>query len=154
MRGDDENARRGDAVDERSEILLCARIDPVQVLEDEHQGPSRGATERHRDPPLEDALSAPSAVHGCDGRIAGVDGEQIPDERNVRLEPTQVAHALLDLRDDLRLPVELVDTKILAKLVDDRQERARLAERHAAALEPGRWLAAGRQAAPELEHQS
>jgi len=71
----------------------------------------------------------------------------------MRLKPGQAAHPVLDLRDDLGLAVELVDTEVLAKLIHDGQERTRLAERDAAALEPRRRLGRGREPAAEFEQE-
>jgi len=153
MRRDDQDARRAYAVAERGEVLLGARVDPVEVLEHEHQRASHRATQGHREHRVEDALSAPRGVHRDDGGISGIDGEEIPYERNVRLERTQAAHPVLDLRDDLGLAVELVDTEVLAKLIHDGQERTRLAERDAAALEPRRRLARRREPAPKFEQK-
>jgi hypothetical protein len=63
-------------------------------------------------------------------------------------------HAVVDLRDDLRLAVELVDPEVLAQLIHDRQQRIRLPEGDTAALQPGRRLVRRRELAPELEQQS
>jgi len=150
---DDEDARRAHAVAERGEVLLGARVDPVEVLEHEHQRASHRATQGHREHRVEGALSALRGVHRDDGGISGVDGEEIPYERDMRLEPTQAAHPVLDFGDDLGLAVELVDTEVLAELIHDGQERARLAERDAAALEPRRRLARHRESAPEFQQE-
>jgi hypothetical protein len=151
MRRDDEDPRRGDAVDERGEIFFSARVDPVKILEHEDQRASRGAAQRHREHGVEAAFSSLGAVHGGDRGITGIDGKQIPHERDVRVETTQPAHAVFDLGDDLRFAVELVDAKVLAKLIHDRQQRARVPERDAPALEPCRRLARRRESASGLE---
>ena len=57
------------------------------------------------------------------------------------LELAHAPHAVLDLGDDLGLAVELLDAEVLPELVDERQERDRLAEGDALALQPGDGLA-------------
>ena len=71
----------------------------------------------------------------------------------LRVEPAHPAHAVLDLGDDLGLAVELLDPEVPPELVDDRQERDRLAERDAPPLEPGRSSPRLGQPPPELEEE-
>ena len=63
-------------------------------------------------------------------------------------------HALLDLGNDLRLTIQLVDLKIRPELLDERQERTRVAEGDAVALNPGDLLPGLRQGPPKLQHQA
>ena len=67
------------------------------------------------------------------GGVARVDRQEVPHIWNVAVELTHPSHPVLDLGDDLGLAVELLDAEVLAELVDQRQERNRLAERDAAA---------------------
>ena len=71
----------------------------------------------------------------------------------MRLQSAEPEHPVLDLGDDLGLAVELVDAEVLSKLIDDGQQRTRLAERDAAALQPRRRLVRRRQPPMELEHE-
>src|SRR3989441_7555977 len=61
---------------------------------------------------------------------------------------------MLDLGDDLGLAVELLDPEVLAELVDQRQERDRLAEGDALPLEPRHGLVRIGEPATELEEEA
>src|SRR2546425_3852362 len=61
---------------------------------------------------------------------------------------------MLDLGDDLGLAVELLDPEVLAELVDQRQERDRLAEGDALPLEPRHGLAPVGEPAAKLEEEA
>ena len=86
----------------------------MQVLDDEHDGPELRAAQGECAQGREGQTPAVRRVHGGDGCVARVDGEQVPDERHVRLEVSHAAHHRLDLGDDLRLAVELLDAEVLA----------------------------------------
>jgi hypothetical protein len=52
-------------------------------------------------------------LHGSESRIARVDREQVADGRDIRLQLVYTPHALLDLGNDLRLTVQLVESLAL-----------------------------------------
>jgi hypothetical protein len=99
---------------------------------------------------VEDALAPRCCVHRADGRIARVHRHEVADVGDVRVQIAHPPHPVLDLRDDLGLAVEFLDAEVFAELVDDGQERDRLAERDAAPLEPRRVLAPLGELATEL----
>ena len=86
----------------------------MQVLDDEHDGPELRAAHGERAKGREGQTPAVRRVHGGHGGVARVDGQQVPDERHVGVEVAHAAHHRLDLGDDLRLAVELLDAEILA----------------------------------------
>ena len=126
----------------------------MQVLEGEHERADPCAGERQGANGLEDARAAGRGVDTCDARVARIYAQEIAQIRDVRVEPTHAPHAVLDLGDDLWLAVELLDAEVASELVDEGQERDRLTERDALALEPGRVLAGPDQRPAELEKQS
>ena len=68
-------------------------------------------------------------------------GEQDMKMGGLRKYLPRTYWGVLDLGDDLGLAVELLDPEVAPKLIDERQERDRLAERDAASFEPRRSLA-------------
>jgi hypothetical protein len=153
MRGDEEDATGSDAVDEGAEVFLRTGVHPVKILEHEDERPARGAAQRHGEHRLEDVLAPPRGVHRADGGISGIHGQQVPDEGNVRLQPAEPAHSVLDFCDDLGPAVELVDAEVVAQLIDHGEQRTGLAERDAAAFEPRRRLGGRGEPATKFEHQ-
>jgi hypothetical protein len=59
---------------------------------------------------------------------------------------------MLDFGNDLGLAIKLFNLKILAELFDERQERTRVAEGDAVALELGDRPPGLRQGTPKLQH--
>lgn len=135
-------------------MLLRAGVDPVQVLEHENDGADGGAPQRQPPHRLEDPLPPGGRVHRGDGWIARVHGEQVAHVWDVRVDLPHPAHGVLDLGDDLGLPVELLDAEVLPELVDERQERDGLAEGDALAFEPGHRLARLGQPAAEFQQEA
>ena len=90
------------------------------------------------------------AFQGGKGRIAWINREQVADGGDVGLQLPHTPHALLDLGNDLRLPIPLVNLKILPQQLNQRQERTRLAKGDAVALQPGHGFARVRQRAGEI----
>jgi hypothetical protein len=125
----------------------------VEVFEDEDERADLRATQRHGSDGIEDSGPARGRVDGGNSRIAGVHRQEVADERYVGFEPAHPPHAVLDLGDDLRLAVELLDPEVAPELIDDGQERDRLAERDALALEPGDVLVRLREPAAKLQEQ-
>ena len=72
----------------------------------------------------------------------------------MRLQFSHAPHALLDLGNDLRLAIKLVDLKILPQLLDERQKRTGLAKGDAVAFKPSHRLPSLRQGTPKLQHQA
>jgi hypothetical protein len=72
----------------------------------------------------------------------------------VGFELAQAAHAVLNLGDNLRFPVKLLNAKGLAQLIDEGQERDRLAERDTPAFEPRDVLPSLLQCAAQLQQQA
>ena len=67
----------------------------------------------------------PASRHGLysgEGWVARIDGQEIAHRRDVRLDLSHAAHTVLNLGDDLRLSIKLLDTKILPQLVDEGQD--------------------------------
>ena len=100
----------------------------MQILEDEDQRPPCGASEAQRTHGLEDLGPTVRGVHPRQRRVAGIHGEQVADERDVSVQRAEPPHAMLDLGDDLRLAIELLDAEVLPQLVDERPEGDGLAE--------------------------
>ena len=150
---DDHDRRARHRAHERVEILLRAGVDPVQVLEHEDDGPNGRSPQRHRAHGVQHPLPPGGRVHPGDSRIARVHGQQVPHVRDIRLELPHAPHAVLDLGDDLGLAVELLDAEVLPELVEQRQERDRLAEGDALALQPRDGLARLGEPPAELEQQ-
>src|SRR6266508_1162580 len=72
----------------------------------------------------------------------------------MRLQLPHAPHPLLDLGNDLRLAIKLVDLKILPELLNERQKRTCLAKGDAVSLQPGHSFARLRQGPPKLQHQA
>jgi hypothetical protein len=75
--------------------------------------------------------------HSGKGSIARIDREQVTNGGDVRLQLPHTPHALLNLGNNLRLAVHLVDLKILSELLDERQKGTGLTKGDAVALQPG-----------------
>ena len=123
---EDRHARH--RVEHRLEVVLGGGVHPVQILEDEDQRPPRRASEAQRTHGLEDLGPTVRGVHPRERRVAGIHGEQVADERDVSVQRAEPPHAMLDLGNDLRLAIELLDAEVLPQLVDERPEGDGLAE--------------------------
>src|SRR5215831_5594065 len=77
------------------------------------------------------------AFEGGKGRIARSDREQGANGGEVRLQLPHAPHPLLDLSNDVRLAVKLIDLKVLPQQLNERQKRTGLAKGDAVALPPG-----------------
>jgi hypothetical protein len=125
----------------------------VQILDHQHERANARGLDGERAHCLEHLLAPGRRIHRGHRGVAGIDRQQVADERNVRVDRTQVAHTLLDLGDDVRLGVELLDAEVSAQLVEDRQEGDGLAERDALPLEPCDAVAGIDDAPPQLQQQ-
>jgi len=72
----------------------------------------------------------------------------------VGLQLPHAAHAVLDLGDDLRLPVEFLDVEVEPELLDQRQKGDGLAEGDRLSLQPRGVLVALHHGLAELEEQA
>ena len=72
----------------------------------------------------------------------------------VRVEGAHAAHPVLDLGNDLRLAVRLVNPKVGPQLLHHGQERDRLSEGQALALQPGDRFPGGGQGTTAFQHQA
>ena len=125
----------------------------MQILEDEHDGPEPRAPEGQHPHGLEDLLAPAQRIHRRNGGVARIHRQQKTQVRDARLQLPHPPHPVLDLGDDLRLAVELLDPDIPAELLDERQEGDRLAEGDALPFEPGRVLSPLRQRPLEFQEQ-
>ncbi len=118
--GQDQHERHAHhRVGHGGEVLLGARVAPVQVLEHQHQRPQARPAERQGAKGLEALLAARARLHVEDGAVARIHREQVADVGNVGLELAHPAHPVLDLGDDLRLAVQLLDAEVQAQLIDE-----------------------------------
>src|SRR5438093_13701546 len=92
--------------------------------------------------------------HGSQNLIAWVHREQVTNGWNRRLEPSHTAHTMLNLSDNFQLAVGLVDAKVGAELLHNRQKRDGLTKRQTATLEPGHGFPRCCQGPPEFEHEA
>ena len=112
---DQHQGHAGHRVGHRGEVLLGARVDPVQVLEHQHQRAQARAPEGQ----LEALLAPRTRLHVENRAVARIDGQEVADVRNVSLDLAHAAHAVLDLGDDLGLAVQLLDAEVEPQLIDE-----------------------------------
>jgi hypothetical protein len=113
MRQDQHQPRASDRIHQEIEVLLGAGVGPVHVFEDQNQRPQPGTAQRQGAKRVKDPRAPRRRIHRQYRRIARIDGQEVADIGNFRIQTAKPAHAMLDLSDHLRLAVVLVDAEVL-----------------------------------------
>ena len=110
VRQDQQQALGGESPGQPDGPVLGGRIGPVHVLDHDHVRAQLRAPLHQAVGGADDRGVPPLGVHGGQRRVAGVDRQQVADDRNglAVLHPDALARAL-DLLDDHRLRVGVVD---------------------------------------------
>ncbi len=133
---EDQDARGGQALEQRVEEGLRLAVDPVEVFEDQEQGLDTALGEEQAFDAVERALPALPRVACVPLGIVDRNFEQCEEGGHRRFERTVQREQLAgDLLADLALVVAVLDLEVGLEQVDDREIRRRLSVRHRAALE-------------------
>ena len=108
------------------------------VLGDQHDGAPSASRGRQALDRGDDAAAALDGIQRGHARVARVHRQEITEQGlDARRVLAEEFGPVVDLGDDLRLGVLVLDAEVALEHLDDRQERRRLAERDAVALDPG-----------------
>ena len=147
-----QRRRRAHRIDYRRKGFFGLLVDPVQVLDQDHQRTPATLLRQQRAQGVQNAGTPLHRVHRRDRLVSRVHVQQILQVRNRlprRLAP--VACPLVDLRDDLFVVVAFLDGEVPLDQVADRQVWNALAVRDAVTLQPRERLI--QQRSPELQEQ-
>ncbi len=152
VRQDHEAPVGRETVRQRRDELLRRPVDPVQVLPHDDDRPALGGEDELPPHRLEDLRPPELRVQLEDPRVAGIDRQEMAHERERRPEVlAQLVGRPLDLLDDDRLGITLVDPERAPEEIDEGMERNRAREGQSLPLEPRRSLA---DLTPELPEEA
>ena len=130
-----EQARRGQALDKAIEQGLRLRIQPVQILTDQQQGLLLALAQQHPFQGGQRVLAAQRGVELPEGAIRGQGVEQRQERRHRVLESgLERPHLLRDLGLHGRRVIPVLQVAIPSQQIADREVRSGLAVGHRGAV--------------------